>query len=356
MDKVSKLSTAPFCLRSVATLQPRYSYTNDEIAQALNLPALPRICKRIGIHSRKTFLPLDLKTGRMLGGSTNFEVEIAESVAKLAIEKSKVSQSDISVFHLVSCTIQHGKRIHFELSSHELVHRLGLPNDVFRFENDAGCDGFVHTLHTINSLFRLQPGKHALIVVTSLPSLYFDRERCEQLPNEEQFPNYVFGDGAAAAVVSADRAGGGVIRATSGYCDPGVTVGWTSIFPGSSRLSPEICYGIDFSEVDKSYVPKIEAAIRGLNYQDPSFHLESVDRVYLHQANGGLPTRAALALGIPADKMASSFARDNANTAAACIPSMLALDTEKGLIKRGQRLLVAAIGAGVGYSAAVIDY
>jgi 3-oxoacyl-[acyl-carrier-protein] synthase III len=340
-------------LSSVVSLTPPYTYTNDEIAAALDLPALPKICRRIGIRSRRTFIPLDLSAGRIIGDASDRELEVAEQIASNAISEAGISPKDIAAICFISCTAQHGKRLHFELSSHNLVRRLGLNTAVHRFEIDAGCDGFVHILHVVRKLFRLTKERHVLVVTTSIPSLYFSRERSKLLPHEGQFSNYVFGDGAAAAVLSsAELEDSGVVKATWTDCEPTIEIAWTSL---STEGSPEVSYNIDFSAVDKSYVTFITRATRALLAQQPLLDLHQIDRFYFHQANGVLPHRAAQELGICPEKLATN-ARDSANTGAASIPIMLAEDYRSGVVRKGSRVLLASVGAGLDYSSALIEY
>lgn len=341
-------------LRSVSALTPPYVYSNDEIAKALDLPALPRVCRRIGIEKRRTFVQLDLPTGKTLGTFDDLELELAERVANKAIAAAGVSRESISVLCFISCTVQKGRRIHFELSSHELVQRLRLARTVHRFEIDAGCDGFVHALHTINSLFKLEPGTNALIVATSIASVYFGRDQNEGLPNVALFPNYVFGDGAAAAVVSAAKDATGVIRATYGECDSTVHIGSTMMH-ASGKGDAHVAYIVDYEQVNASYVPAIVRAVSGLNTQCPAVETIDFDRVYFHQANGVLPQAAAQKLGISLDRLPIG-ARNDGNTASACIPTLIARELESRTICKGSRILLGAVGAGMACSAAYIEF
>jgi 3-oxoacyl-[acyl-carrier-protein] synthase III len=354
---VAAQSISAVRLRSAVTLTPPYSYSNQEIAAALNLPALPRVCRKIGIQTRGAFLPLDLSEGRVRAEHDACELDMAENVAVRAIQEAGISSKEITLFCFISCTAQHGRRIHFELSSHILLHRLGLNRAVHRFELDAGCDGFVQFLHTVNDLIKLRKGEHALIVTTSLPSLYFDRERTAHLSHEGQFANYVFGDGAAAIVLSSNESEkGAILLDTWTGCDPAVDIAWTGITcPENSQHAAEISYNVEYRLVDKSYVPFLVAAVRGLMDRNPGLDLEDVDRFYFHQANGVLPQRAAQQLNIPLTKLALNADR-RGNTGAASIPIMLAEDHSNGVIAKGARVMLASVGAGLDYSSAILQY
>ena len=340
-------------LRSVVAIEPPYAYTNDEMARALGLPALPRICRRIGIERRRTFLELDVRNGRVVGGDESTELGLAEDIARAAMAEAGIARHEIVALCLVSCTVQHLRRLHFEMASFEFLRRLELDPTVSRFEIDSGCDGFVHALHTVNRLFRLRSGESVLIVATSLPSLYFDRQRCAQLSNTAQFPNYVFGDAAAAAVLTAGEGEGSVVRASWGGCDPSVALAWT-VVSGNDTGQAEIGYAIDFEAVSRTYVDAIERAVRELEDIHP-FDLDGVDRAYFHQANGVLPLSAAARLGILPGKVALR-ARDAGNGAAASVPTMLAADLREQRLRAGDTCLLAAVGAGLACSAALVEF
>src|SRR4029077_13180891 len=104
----TKQSSTALRLDSVVSLTPPYSYTNAEVAVGLQLPALPRVCRRIGIDSRRAFLQLDLESGRPIADGADCELEIAEQVANLAIEEAAISRRDIAALCFISCTAQHG--------------------------------------------------------------------------------------------------------------------------------------------------------------------------------------------------------------------------------------------------------
>jgi 3-oxoacyl-[acyl-carrier-protein] synthase-3 len=80
-----------------------------------------------------------------------------------------------------------------------------------------------------------------------------------------------------------------------------------------------------------------------------------VDWVVPHQANARILDATARKLGLPAEKVVVTVDR-HANTSAASVP--LALDTavRDGRIKRGDLIVLEAMGGGVTWGAAVLRY
>jgi 3-oxoacyl-[acyl-carrier-protein] synthase III len=188
-----------------------------------------------------------------------------------------------------------------------------------------------------------------LLIATSMPSLYLDRAASRRFREarlqEAAFPNYVFGDHAVAAVLTARPAPGDVnVTASWAGSDPANPLSWAVHLPGAAEHG----YAIDFEAVARSYVPAIRDVLDGLRASGGRDPL-AADRFYFHQANGALPLAAADALGIAREKLAMS-ARLRGNTSVASVPALIAEDLAAGRIGRGATICAAAVGAGAGFS------
>ncbi len=83
--------------------------------------------------------------------------------------------------------------------------------------------------------------------------------------------------------------------------------------------------------------------------------LDDVDLFVYHQANARILRAVAERLDLRTDKVAD-YIGDAGNTSAASIPLTLGLLREDGRLRAGQRLLVAAIGAGFTWGAGTIKW
>jgi 3-oxoacyl-[acyl-carrier-protein] synthase-3 len=81
--------------------------------------------------------------------------------------------------------------------------------------------------------------------------------------------------------------------------------------------------------------------------------VQDIDRLIVHQANARISAAVADALGIPPEGVPSNIARVG-NTSAASIPLLLAHATANGRLTAGQRVLVAAFGAGFTWAATTL--
>jgi 3-oxoacyl-[acyl-carrier-protein] synthase-3 len=83
--------------------------------------------------------------------------------------------------------------------------------------------------------------------------------------------------------------------------------------------------------------------------------MDAVDWFIPHQANQRILAGVAHRLGISEDRVISTVAR-HANTSAASIPLAWAAAIEDGRIKKGQLLLLEAMGGGLTWGACALRY
>jgi 3-oxoacyl-[acyl-carrier-protein] synthase-3 len=83
--------------------------------------------------------------------------------------------------------------------------------------------------------------------------------------------------------------------------------------------------------------------------------LEDIDLFVYHQANGRILRAVAERLELAPEKVAD-YIGEIGNTSAASIPLTLGLLREDGRLRAGQRILVAAIGAGFTWGAGIIEW
>lgn len=170
-------------------------------------PRIDRLLEMVdhtSIETRHFALPPDeLVAARRLETSNGIYVECARklgrSVAARALERSGLDPAEIGLVLAVSCT---GYMIP-SLDVH-LVNDLGLDRGVRRLPvTELGCGGGTAGLALAADYVRAHPGKAALVVSVELCSLTFQPQ---DLSRENVIAAMLFGDGAAAAIVT-DRPG-----------------------------------------------------------------------------------------------------------------------------------------------------
>ena len=220
------------------------------------------------------------------------------------------------------------------------------------FDVMAACSGFIFSLATATAFVKSGMYRNVLVLGVELLSRfldYTDRNTC-----------VLFGDGAGAVIVSASEQPGG-LTGLDMYSDGSGANG--IIFPAGGSARPTtlqtIAEGGHFVHMAGKEVYKYatrqlaessQAALRnaGLTVAD-------VDQFLFHQANIRIIESVQNAVGIPADKTYLNIERYG-NTSAASVPMALVEAIADDRIKPGDRLLMAAFGAGYTAGAAVVEW
>ena len=226
--------------------------------------------------------------------------------------------------------------------------KLGMTSGA-AFDVQAVCSGFIYGLSVADSLIRTGSAKTILVIGAETMSRlldWTDRATC-----------VLFGDGAGAVVLQAydgrgDNSDAGILNTklfSDGrlhdmlYADGGVSSTQTV---GKLRMQGK--------EVFKHAVTNIAAAITA-SAEASKVDLADIDWFVPHQANQRILDGTARKLGIDPAKVVSTVAM-HGNTSAASVPLALVEAVKDGRIKRGDLILLEAMGGGFTWGAALIRW
>ena len=266
--------------------------------------------------------------------------DLALIACQRAMQAAGVTATDIDLIIVGTSTPD----MVFPATACILQDKLGIKQG-FAFDIQAVCAGFVYGLATADKFIRSGSAKCALVVgaeVFSRIMNWQDRSTC-----------VLFGDGAGAVVVKAADTPGILsthLHSDGSYrhalCTPG------TVENGKVRGSPMLT--MEGSAVYKFAVKAFEdvawEALRANNLSPAD-----IDKFICHQANQRIIMHAAKKLALPDEKVVLTVDR-HGNTSAASIP--LALDTvvREGQIKAGDTILLAALGGGFAWGAALLTW
>ena len=266
--------------------------------------------------------------------------DLALDACKRALHAAHVHASEIDLIIVATSTPD----MVFPSTACILQDKLGIKHSV-AFDIQAVCSGFVFGLATADQFIRGGSSKCALVVGTEVFSRIMnwqDRSTC-----------VLFGDGAGAVVLKASNAPGLLtthLHTDGSYRDLLCTPG--TVENGKVRGSPVLT--MEGSAVYKFAVKAFEeVAWEALNAN--GMQPDEIDWFICHQANRRIIMHAAKKLHLPDEKVVVTVDR-HGNTSAASIP--LALDTtvREGKIKAGENVLLAALGGGFAWGAALIKW
>jgi 3-oxoacyl-[acyl-carrier-protein] synthase-3 len=210
------------------------------------------------------------------------------------------------------------------------------------FDISAACSGFLYAL-TVGAQF-VENGAHKKVLVIGADVMtsildYQDRATC-----------VLFGDGAGAVLLEPSTDGDGILDFFhevdgSGRCYLFMPAGGSAMPPSRETVEQRLHY------VHQEGAHVYKYAIR--KFAEASQHLlerngltpAQVDCFVAHQANVRIIDAAQERLGLPEEKVIKNI-HEYGNTTAATIPLALGTALDQKRLKRGDLLLMAAVGAG----------
>lgn len=218
------------------------------------------------------------------------------------------------------------------------------------FDLNAGCSGFLYGLQVATSMIQAAAYKKVVVVGS---------ERLTWLINFSLRDTAVlFGDGAGAAVLEPSEQECGLLACHLG-CEGDALEALEVPNSGTSGNRFTGSFGIydvnfDGREIFRRAVKGMAKEVRKV-LGDLGLGNEDINLIIPHQANQRIIESLAHYLSVPMSQVAMNI-QHYGNTSAATIPVALVEALEEGRIKPGDRLLMAAFGAGLTRGAGMIRW
>jgi 3-oxoacyl-[acyl-carrier-protein] synthase-3 len=309
-----------------AALPPR-RVTNAELAETVDTTD-EWIVERTGIRARH------------LAGDGETTATLATEAARKALAAAGIEAGRIGLIVLATATPDQT----FPASATLVQAMLGI-DDCIAFDVAAVCTGFLYALSVADNMLKGGMADHALVIGAETFSRILDWE--------DRATCVLFGDGAGAVVLSAAEGGGQGVLATKLHAD-GRHNHLLYVDGGPSTTGTVGKLRMKGKEVFRHAVTNL-AAVLGETLAAAGHSVDEIDWVVPHQANKRILDATAKKLGLDPAKVVITVDQ-HANTSAASVP--LALDTavRDGRIKRGDLLMLEAMGGGFTWGAALVRY
>jgi 3-oxoacyl-[acyl-carrier-protein] synthase III len=322
------------CVNGWGTAVPEQRLTNAELEQRVDTTAA-WIVERTGIRERRIAAP-------------------SETTASLAIEAGTAAikhagiHPDAVDLLIVATAMPEQPIPHTGAFVGE-----GLGLRCGSFDLGAGCAGFVYMLVVGASLLTTGNLEHVLVIGSETLSRLIDPE--------DRSTFVLFGDGAAAAVLSRSPDDGPGVLAWDLGCD-GSAATLLEIRAGGSRMpaTPEtIAAGEQYLKMQGQEVFRraVRAVVDSARVTLDRAGVTATDVAWFvpHQANIRIIDSAAGRLGIPKERTIVNIERYG-NTSAASIPLALAEAAEDGRVCDGDLVLMSGFGAGMTWGSALLRW
>ncbi len=232
----------------------------------------------------------------------------------------------------------------FPATANLVQRNLGIGN-IGSFDVKAACTGFA---------YGLELGRGLILGNTARNVLVIGAEKLSSIVNwNDRSTAVLFGDGAGAALLSARENGEGIedsILRTDGtgaealYMPSG---GSATLFKPGSTPEEDLFLRMDGRQV-YNFAVRVNVGIVQELMERNGLTPDDVSYIVPHQANYRIITAASKRAGIPLEKYYLNM-EEYANTSSASIPLALAEMDQKGMLKRGDKILTVGFGGGLTY-------
>jgi len=346
MSVPSPRPATPARLAAIATHVPAYALTNEQLAA--DFPDWPaeKILDKTGIRERR------------IAAADETALDLATEACTALFEREPAWRDRVDF--LILCT-QAPDHI-LPTSACLLQDRLGLPTRIGALDVNLGCSGFVYGLSLAAGLIATGAARTVLLVTADTYSKYIHAR--------DKSVRTLFGDGAAATIVTGDE-------------------------PGSAAIGPFV-FGTDGSGGDRLIVPaggfrqprdaasSIEVEDRSGNIRSAdhlfmdggavlNFTLREVPRTYrqllekaglaaedltavvLHQANKFMLDALQKKLGLDDARVPRRYEMIG-NTVSSTIPFVLEQEMAAGRLVPGSKVALLGFGVGLSWAGALVTF
>lgn len=220
------------------------------------------------------------------------------------------------------------------------------------FDVEAACTGFIYAMTIGEQFIKTGFYNNALIIGTETLSKFIDwqdRNTC-----------VLFGDGAGAVILERTEEGTGILSSYLGA--DGKSGGCLTLPAGGSRMPATydtVKERLHYVKMDGNDVYKFAVRIMGTAalkaLEKSNIALDDIDFLIPHQANIRIIEAAAKRLKLPMEKVYVNLDQYG-NMSAASVAVALDEAAKKGLINKGDTIVLVAFGGGLTWGSSVIKW
>ena len=318
-------------VRGIGSALPRRIMKNTDFEGVLETSD-EWIAQRTGIRQRH------------IAAEDETTASLGESAARAALDNAGLTPADIDLIVLATSTPNNT----FPATAVDIQNRLGMHHG-FAFDMQAVCSGFVYAVATADLYVRGGLARRVLVIGSETFSRildWTDRSTC-----------VLFGDGAGALILEAQEGEGtiadrGVLAAS--LRSDGAHKDKLYVDGGPSTTGTVGLLRMEGREVFKHAVGMITDVIEA-TFSEAGITAEDLHWFVPHQANKRIIDASAKKLGIADEKVVVTV-NLHGNTSAASVPLALAVAVADGRIKKGDLVLLEAMGGGFTWGAVLLRW
>jgi 3-oxoacyl-[acyl-carrier-protein] synthase-3 len=258
--------------------------------------------------------------------------EIGYQAALRALESSNLTINDIDLIIVATSSPEQ-----ISPSTACIIHnKFNIEKNIPAFDINAVCSGFVYAVNLVSPLISFGVYRNVLIIAT---------EAYSKVTNWNDQHCVFFGDGAGAVVIGSSSEGWISCENSANGKDTGMT-GFKLPIGG-----PFIMRGKEVWDQAIKVIPESVKNILKISNVD----ISEVDMVVPHQPSINILKIIAEDLGIPMSKVKTVMDK-YANIAGASVPIALDDAVKNGEIKKGDTIVLTAIGSGWTWGSTILKW
>ena len=302
---------------------------------------------------------ISAKTGidrRHIAGPDEFSSDLATAAGRKLLDRHGIDPATIE--YLIVCT--QSPDYYLPSTACIVQDALGVPTTAGATDITLGCSGYIYALGLAKGLIESGQVSNVLVITADTYSKFIN-------PADKSVRT-IFGDGAAATLVTADGdpdamtaitygtngAGAKSLIVPSGGLRDGVSL-QPKAAPGERDLesSGHDLYmdGPDIFNFTLAVVPQSVEQILG----KAGLEQDDIDLFVFHQANAFMLEHLRKKLGVPTDKFFVAL-NESGNTVSSTIPIALAEAVDAGALKPGMKVMLLGFGVGLSWGGLVTTW
>ena len=323
-------------LDHIVTYFPERILTNNDLARHFTETSADQIFKNTGIKQRYVSAPLEI--------ASDMAVRSAEKLfAEFSADKNEVD-------FLIFCS--EGFDYIAPASSCIVQDRLGLSKNIGCIDLPYGCSGYIYGLGIANGLLAANMAKKVLFVTADIPTKVIHENDLEL--------RSIFSDIATANLLTKGTFEQHFIFGTDGSGHKNLLVdhsGFRNPVYENKELDLSLPNGqmkMNSTEVFLFAVRTVPKLVNQV-LEKYNYSLNDVDLFVFHQASYFMIEVIRKKIKVPKEKFFINI-ESVGNSVSSSIPVALAEAEQKGVLKRGMKVMLAGFGIGYSWGATIIEY
>lgn len=328
-------------IKSIKCFTPPHTLDNNALQEQLKDSCVEKTAKGVGVSNRH------------IASNDTTAGDMAVEAANKLFEKSGIKREEIDFIIMATQSPDH----FLPPTACIIQDKLNIPTTAGAFDFDLGCSGYVYGLAIAGSFVDSGLAKNVLLLTGDTITRFIHPEDNNRV---------LFGEAASATVVStngfarigkfekgSDGSGADCLIVKNGAARHLSHTGHETIDNEGNKRRDDYFY-MDGSSVFNFTIDRVPSLINETLRQN-EISLEEVDHVVLHQANKFMLNTLRKVCHIPKEKFYINL-ENTGNTTSTTIPLALEDCLDKGLIKNGNKVLIAGFGVGLSWAGTVLSF